>query len=94
MINVSDLLDGPAKDGWMSLGANVPVHLNQGIADTVVHPSRPRRVKTDDELEGYDHKSGRGKYRCGRCGQPKVYNLHFIYCTWCNFVKIIHDDTR
>jgi hypothetical protein len=72
MINVSDLLDGPAKDGWMSLGANVPVHLNQGIADTVVHPSRPRRVKTDDELEGYDHKSGRGKYRCGRCGQPKV----------------------
>jgi hypothetical protein len=45
--------------------------ISRGISDPEYHNLSKGAPMTDDYLE-MDKKSNRGKYRCGRCGQPKV----------------------
>ena len=45
---------------------------SSGISDPEYHKSSKGASMTDDYLEMDKKSSNRGKYRCGRCGQPKV----------------------
>lgn len=73
-------------------------HPGRGISDPEYHKSSKGPKMTDDYLEMDKKSSNRGKYRCGRCGQPKVswqqsdfmlLSSRKSVCSWSNSTELL-----
>lgn len=47
----------------------------RGISDPEYHNGPNGSTKTEDYIDTDKKSTNRGKYRCGRCGQPKVRKI-------------------